>query len=337
MHGLANGLQGPGKVGSVIQRVPKDCATKKRPDVDTDVRARVKAASNDPAALPELYLALKRARACFTDFDEVAFLTLVPGSASIYPPKLRKAVSIGHKKEVAKNDLKLAWAESRKPFAGLLVSGFDTANRFMNSKNLRKLGATPVASHEPYREFANHPDKAQKAFEATDVLVFSGHQYAQYKLPGVWTNGAEKTLDVRGIKGPLPNVKLIISTSCATLCKEAFEVWKGIFPNAVFLGAARSTPLNAGALANTFVKSLPKDLLFDPGAPGLSDAINAWKSAVKKTQTGGVRGGVLDIAAATVELWDGKKWLNLAATDKDNICKVKGDYSANIPDPRVSP
>ena len=88
-------------------------------------------------------------------------------------------------------------------------------------------------------------------------------------------------------------------------------------------------------LANAFVKSLPPDLLFDPGAPGLAGAISAWKSAVKQTQTAAVRGGVLDIAAATVELWDGKSWLKLGATDADNVCKVKGDYSAQRPDPRI--
>ncbi len=147
----------------------------------------------------------------------------------------------------------------------------------------------------------------------------------------MWTDGGRNTLDVFDIKGPFPNIKLLISTSCATLCKEAFEIWKDIFPNAIFLGAARSTPLNGDVLANAFIKNLPKDLLFDPGAPGLSGAISAWKSAVQKTQTGDVRGGVLDIAAARVEIWDGKKWLSLAATDKENECRVKDDYSAGFP------
>ena len=336
-HELTHVVQQRLGVARGIQCAPDDCATKKRPDVDADVLVRVEAAAKDPAALPALYLALKRARACFADFDEAAFLALVPGAPSIYPSDLRKAISKGHDKEAAKDDRKLAWAESRKPFAGYVVSGFDTANRFTTGENLRKLGATPAPSHEPYREFAKDPSKAQKAFEEANVLVFSGHQYAQYKLPGVWTDGGDNTLDVRGIKGPLPNVKLLISTSCATLCKEAFEVWKDIFPNAVFLGAARSTPLKGSTLANAFVKSLPQDLLFDPGAPGLSSAISAWKSAVQATQTGDVRGGVLDISAGTVEIWDGKKWVSLAATDKDNVCKVKGDYSATIPDPRASP
>ena len=336
-HELTHVVQQADGVTPGIQCAPKDCDPTKRADVEAEVRARVEAAAKDAAALPELYLALKRARACFADFDEAAFLALVPASPSIYPSALRKEISKGHGKEVAKDDRKLAWAESRRPFAGYRVSGFDTARRFTSGENARLLGATPAPSHEGFREFSADPAKAQPAFEEASVLVFSGHQYAQYKLPGVWTDGGDNVLDVRGIKGPLTNVKLLISTSCATLCKEAFEVWKGIFPNAVFLGAARSTPLKGSVLANAFVKSLPADLLFDPGAPGLSSAISAWKSAVEKTQTGNVRGGVLDIAAATVEVWDGKKWLSLGATDEDNVCKVKGDYSASRPDPRGGP
>lgn len=336
-HELTHVVQQQLGVAHGLQRAPDDCATKKRPDVDAEVRARVQAAAKDSVALPDLYLALKRARACFQDFDETAFIDLLPGTSSIYPSDLRKTIAKGHAKETAKDDRKLAWAESRKPFAGYVMSGFDTAKRFTTGDNLRRLGATLSGAHEPYREFAKDPGKAQKAFEDASVLVFSGHQYAQYKLPGVWTDGGANTLDVRGIKGPLPNVKLLISTSCATLCKEAWQVWKSIFPNAVFLGAARSTPLKGSVLANAFVKSLPQDLLFDPGAPGMSSAISAWKSAVQATQTGDVRGGVLDIAAGTVEIWDGKKWINLGAGDKDNVCKVKGDYSANVPDQRLTP
>jgi hypothetical protein len=334
-HELSHVVQQSLGLAHGVQLAATDCASQKRPDVEATVVARVKAAAKDPAALPELYLALKRARDCFPGFDEAAFVALLPGISSIYPSPLRKVVAVGHDKATTADDRKLAWAESRKPFAGYVVSGFDTAKRFTTGQNLRQLGGTLAPSHEPYREFASDRAKAQKAFGESSVLVFSGHQYAQYKLPGVWTDGGSNTLDVRGITGPLPNVRLLISTSCATLCTEAWEVWKGLFPNAVFLGAARSTPLKGSTLANAFVKRLPKDLLFDPGAPGIASAISAWKGAVEATQTSAVRGGVLDVKAGTVELWDGKKWLSLAAGDKDNACKVKGDYSANVPDPRV--
>lgn len=324
-----------------IQRAPADCATKKRPDVDSDVQDKVDAAAKDPEALPDLYLALKRARACFSDFDEAAFLGLVAEGTAIYSAAQRKSTGIGHGRAIKKDDRRLAWAESLKPLAGYLVSGFDTANRFLSGANKRKLGLTEAPSHKPFRQFADKQNEstkradAQQAFSESNVLVFSGHQYAQYKLPGVWNTGNwDVTLDVRGITGPLNNIKLLISTSCATLCKEAYEVWKSIFPSAVFLGAARSTPLKGSILANAFINNLPKDLLFDPGAPGLSSAISTWKSAVQKTQSSAVRGGVLDIAAGTVEFWNGKKWESKSATDPDNQCKVKDDYSAGVPDPR---
>ena len=341
-HELTHAVQQRTGVASGIQRAPADCATRKRADVDADVQAKVDAAAKDEAALPDLYMALKKARSCFSDFDEAAFLALIAAGTTIYSATLRKSLAKGRAKAVAKDDRKLAWAESLRPFAGYLLSGFDTANRLLTGGNRRKLGGTMAPSHKPFRSFADkqnestHRADVQQAFSEANVLIFSGHQYAQYKLPGVWNTGNwDVTLDVRGITGPLDNVKLLISTSCATLCKEAYEVWKGIFPKAVFLGAARSTPLKGSTLANAFVKGLPQDLLLEPGAPGLSSAITAWKSAVEKTQTSAVRGGVLDIPAGTVELWNGRAWESLNATDPANDCKVKGDYSGPVPDPRV--
>jgi len=342
-HELTHVVQQQSGLAAGIQRAPAACATKKRADVDADVQAKVKAAGADATKLPELYLTLKRARSCFTDFDEGAFLALVAEGTKIYSDTDRKSVAVGHPKTTAADDRKLAWAESLKPFAGYMGSGFDTANRLLTGENRRKLGLTMAPSHKSFRDFAEkqgeskHRAEAQKAFSESNVLVFSGHQYAQYKLPGVWNTGDwDVMFDMRGITGPLNNVQLLISTSCATLCKEAYEVWKSIFPNAFFLGAARSTPLEGNVLANAFVKNLPADLLFDAGAPGLSSAISAWKSAVQKTQSADVRGGVLDIAAGKVTYWDGKKWVDVGATDADNSCKVKGDYSGPIPDPRAS-
>jgi hypothetical protein len=341
-HELTHVVQQRTGLAAGVQRAPAECATKKRADVDADVVAKVSAAAADTAELPALYLTLKRARACFSDFNEAAFLALVPAGTKIYSDDMRKSVSKGHPRTTAADDRTLAWAESLKPFAGYIGSGFDTANRLLTGENRRKLGLTMAPSHKPFSEFADkhtkstHRAAAQKAFSESNVLVFSGHQYAQYKLPGVWNTGEwNVTLDVRGITGPLNDVKLLISTSCATLCKEAYEVWKSIFPNAIFLGAARSTPLEGGVLANAFVKNLPADLLFDAGAPGLSSAISAWKSAVEKTQSAAVRGGVLDIAAGKVQYWTGTAWVEISATDPDNTCKTKGDYSASMPDPRT--
>ena len=341
-HELAHVVQQGKGVARRIRRAPDGCKDSKRADTDAEVLAKVNAAAADPATLPTLYLGLKRARACFADFDETAFLTLVPATTKIYSDEMRKSIGKGYSKAIKGDDRKLAWAESIKPFAGYYLSGFDTANRLLTGANKRKLGGTLAPGHEPFTKFADKQNesknrgKAQSAFSQSNVLVFSGHQYAQYKLPGVWNTGKwDVTLDVRGITGPLPEVKLVISTSCATLCKEAYELWKTIFPNAVFLGAARSTPLEGDVLANAFVNNLPQDMLFDPGAPGMSSAISAWKSAVKKTQSSAVRGGVLDIRQGKIEFWSGKAWVTMNATDPDNKCKVKDDYSTSVPDPRT--
>lgn len=345
-HELTHVVQQGGASATHIRRAPDNCKGKKRADSEKNVVDKTTAAVADHAQLTELYLALKRARACHADFDEAAYLLLVPASTSLYTEGERKSALKGYSKAQTKaigsDDRKLAWAESLKPFAGYYLSGFDTANRFMTGGNRQKMGGTLAPGHESFRNFADKQgestkhSKVQSAFSKANVLVFSGHQYAQYKLPGVWNTGNwDVTLDTRGLTGPLPNVKLLISTSCATLCTEAYQLWKTLFPNAVFLGAARSTPLKGSVLANAFVKNLPQDLLFDPGAPGLSGAISAWKAAVEKTQGSAVRGGVLDIGAGTIEFWDGKAWKSMSATDADNKCKVKGDYSGDVPDPRA--
>jgi Domain of unknown function (DUF4157) len=341
-HELTHVVQQRTGIAAGVQRSPEACKTAKKDEVEKGVVDKVSAAGADQALLPELYLSLKRARACFADFDEAAFLALIPEGTRIYSDENRKAVSKGHSKAARTDDRTLAWAESLKSFAGYIGSGYDTANRLLTGTNRRKLGLTLAPSHKPWRSFADkqnesaHRPDAQQAFSESNVLVFSGHQYAQYQLPGVWNTGDwDYTLDVRGITGPLPNVKLLISTSCATLCKEAYEVWKDIFPNAIFLGAARSTPKKGSKLANAFVKNLPPDLLFDDGAPGLSGAISAWKTAVEKTQTSAVRGGVLDIAAGSLEYWFEKKWVKVNVTDDTNKCHLHPeDYSADVPDPR---
>jgi hypothetical protein len=336
-HELAHVVQQETGAAAGVQCAPDTCQDAAGDPVDVAQVAEDAAndASADSAKLPDLYLALKRARAC-AGLDQATFAARFTAAPSLYDAHTRKALRKEHHAKHA-DDLELAWKESTKPFAGYVMSGYDTANRFTSRKNLRKLGATLAPSHEKWREFSDDPSKAQSAFSEATVLVFSGHQYAQYKLPGVWDVGKPGTvLDVRGIQGPLPNVKLLVSTSCATLCTEAYEVWKDIFPNAVFLGAARSTPTKGGVLANAFVKSLPKDLLMDPGASGVSDAIAAWKAAVERTQSERVEGGVLDIAANSVEVWKGKRkgWVTRAADAQDNACKVKDDYSDAVPDPR---
>jgi len=109
----------------------------------------------------------------------------------------------------------------------------------------------------------------QSYYEEADILIFSGHQYAQYKVPGMWKDGGTGTgFDIRNFKGPMNNVKLIKSTGCATICRGAYDV--------------------------------------------------------------------LDVASGAIEYWDGKKWISLNASQDENKCRVKGDYSGSWPDPRTT-
>jgi hypothetical protein len=136
------------------------------------------------------------------------------------------------------------------------------------------------------------------------------------------------------VKGPLEKVKLIISTSCATLCRDAADVWKPLFPNAVVLGYKKSAPLEGGKVASTFASKLPKELILDSG--GVQAAIDAWKATIEARHKGdsGVQAGWLRVATGDMEYWNGKSWVSIKADTEDNKCYFKGDYSADWPDPR---
>jgi len=291
--------------------------------------------TNSDSFIPQLYLDLKRARTCFPQFDEAAFLALVPPD-SLYSAAMRKRIAPGYSKTIAGDDRKLAWRESQKPFAGYAVGGFDPSSRFTTSGRLKQLGYTPTPSHTGTKETAEDPDRAQKSFAEADVLVFSGHQYAQYKAPGLWANDAATvSYDARTLSGPLNNVSLIVSTSCATICRDPATIWKSLFPKAVFLGYKKSAPLNGGAMAASFAARLPKDLLLEPGGGGVQSAVQAWKAAIQSNHPGdsATQAGWMDIAANQVEYWTGKKFVAVTADSDQNACKEKGDYSSTHPDP----
>jgi len=312
------------------------CEGKTLEDFKKEIEKTTEQAKKDPTInIPKLYLVLKRTRTCFPppEFDEAQFLSLsLP--TRVYSDEMQKAVRGSYKGVEQNDDRKMIWAESKKPFAGYLLSGLEHAPHFTTGERQRQLGYTLTPSHKKAAEFADERAKAHKSFSEADVLVFSGHQYAQYKLPGLWSSPVQGVLDLRNLPA-LPNVKLVISTSCATLCREAAAIWKSLFPNAVFLGARRSTPLEGDALAKEFVSKLPEDLLLGSEGGDISQAVSAWKSVTQKKYAGNanIQPGWLDISSGTVEFWDGKKWGTLAADSAENACKVKGDYSGDRPLP----
>jgi len=346
-HELTHVVQQRGAAAQHVQRVPGDGAdtadaaqpadachgrTLAEQEFDVFIHA-VSVQHGSQADLPMLYLELKRTRSCFPSYSEADFLDDVPKGA-LYSDEQRPVLASGQTKDVAADDRRLAWRESQKPFAGYSVSGFDPSNRFTTKSKLNELGYTPTASHPGASELSDDPSKAQKSFAAADVLVFSGHQYAQYQVPGLWGDDSGKvSFDARTLAGPLNNVRLIVSTSCATICRDPAAVWSKLFPKAVFLGYKKSAPLNGGTMANKFASNLPKDLLLDSG--GVAAAAVAWKSAIRSNHRDdkSTQAGVLDVAANQIEYWDGKAFHSIAANSEGNQCRVKGDYSADHPDP----
>lgn len=332
---------------------PPACTGLDRSGMELSVQMAVAATSLTPdSALRWLYRSLKWMRTCFAPFTEKDFQTLVPVT-KFYLDDRRKEIAKNYSATIAADDRKLAWRESQKPFAGYTVSGYDPSSRFTKPEQMAQAGYSPVAAHqdtetqgfrpseasarsEEIKEMRATSRTAQKPFSQADVLVFSGHQYAQYKVPGAWTDDNTSdpaVFDIRTLKPPLNNVKLIVSTSCATICKEPAAIWKSLFPKAVFLGYRKSAPLNGAVMASNFVSRLPKDMLFESG--GQSAAVSAWKGAIKAIHPDDAtrEPGWMDIAGNTVEYWTGKTFKSVAADSEDNKCKVKGDESASVPDP----
>ncbi|GIK74833.1 MAG: hypothetical protein BroJett021_38210 [Chloroflexota bacterium] len=332
---------------------PPACTGLDRSGIELSVQMAVAATSLTPdSALRWLYRSLKWMRTCFAPFTEKDFQALVPVT-KFYPDDRRKEIAKNYSATIAADDRKLAWRESQKPFAGYTVSGYDPSSRFTKPEQMAQAGYSPAAAHqdtetqgfrpseasarsEELKEMRATSRTAQKPFSQADVLVFSGHQYAQYKAPGVWTDDNTSdpaVFDTRTLKPPLNNVKLIVSTSCATICKEPAAIWKSLFPKAVFLGYRKSAPLNGAVMASNFVSRLPKDMLFESG--GQSAAVSAWKGAIKAVHPDDAtrEPGWMDVAGNTVEYWTGKTFKSVAADSEDNKCKEKGDQSASVPDP----
>jgi len=275
----------------------------------------------DKSSITELYINLKIIRTCFSEFTEKDFLDLV-----------------GYKK-FSKKELRTIWIESKKPFAGYKASGFDPANRFTTSEKKKRLGYELTTGHKKASDIVNLPAAdVLSIYSQADVLFFSGHQYAQYKVPGLWATANNTGFDLRQLNSPMTKVKLIISTSCATICKEAAETFKPLFPNAMILGFRKSAPLKGGKLADEFASKLPKDLLLSSDMNGLNAAKSAWKAVAQKIHAGSdSQPGLLNLGSDDMEYWNGKKWISGKGTDSTNKCAVKGDYSADFPPPSPNP
>jgi hypothetical protein len=215
-----------------------------------------------------------------------------------------------------------------KPFAGNKAAGLDFSDRFL--KHSDKLGFEVIGSQKILTEFMPTPyektqldkvtDPAAKMFEQADVLFFSGHQYAQYHAPGVFTNeNSTSCFNIGAIKKNLSNVKLVVSTGCATICKDTAAIFKDKFPNAMVLGYRLSAPTNGSIVADAFANEMA-----GKGPINLLDAAEkgkvgeAWKKVTNKPGSSRGQPGILN--NGSIEFWNGRAWVTEAADSDANSC-----------------
>lgn len=221
-------------------------------------------------------------------------------------------------------------------------------------KRLEKLGTSETLKFSSFKlsetgSGTEHRRKARSTAAGevgdlgrTDILYFRGHQFAQYRAPGLFSNGSETYgFDLRYIEkaGGFSNVKLLISTSCATLCKEALEVFTKLFPNAVILGYRKSAPLDGKAvrdLLQTKVQDLKRPLLLEESVD-MDSIIAAWKSVIEERHSGDTAQLPGYYKGGTVHYWDGAKWQTIGPAEDANKCKRKGDFRGQYPGAPATP
>lgn len=248
--------------------------------------------------------------------------------------------------EIGASEAQAIWAESGTAFGG--YTGFYPGYAPDIKGQLTKLGASETLaagtfelseSGSTHRSRAKAKGRAEVAdLTRTDIVYFRGHQYAQYRAPGLFADGDETFgFDLRYVEkaGGFGNVKLMISTSCATLCKEALDVFTSLFPNAAILGYRKSAPINGAAVRDDFrnrLNALTRPLLLDQPVD-INTVISTWKAVIEakhKGHTGPLPGYY---HGGDVHYWDGAAWQSIATTDLGNKCKSKGDFSGQYPAP----
>jgi hypothetical protein len=240
------------------------------------------------------------------------------------------------------------WTQSAAAFGGHV--GYYPGYASDLERRLTELGISESSSHRTFETSASgstHKARAKAASAAegaevsrADVLYFRGHQFAQYRAPGMFTDGKEERgVDLRYLQqsGGFPNVKLLISTSCATLCNEALDVFTGLFPNATILGYGKSAPLEGGAVRTEFgsqIKKMNLPLILSESSD-VARVVGAWKATIESRHKGaaakGPRPGYYQ--GGSVHYWDGATWTTQAKGDANNNCYRKGDFRGQYPEP----
>ena len=188
--------------------------------------------------------------------------------------------------------------------------------------------ADPAEAFLTAREAAATAEAA--TLTATDLLYFYGHHYSQYNAPGVFADVTQtQFIDLRALagKGDFGRVKLILSTSCATCCKEAVETLSAIFPNAVILGYRRSSPKGGDSVRNDFdngIRALKRPLLLEESVD-VNAIIGVWKTVVQRRHPNERRRLPSYYKDGIVHYLEAGVWESMIATISRNSCKKKGD------------
>jgi len=216
-----------------------------------------------------------------------------------------------------------------KPLLGYTASGYDFSHRFLKQSGKLGFDIAPGTASLPENKWkgtdpdpqdASITDAAIKAFDQSDLLFFSGHQYAQYKRPGLFTNdSSESCFNISLVSKAINRVKVVASTSCATICKDPAKIFSAKFPNAIILGYRLSAPLDGSkvstAFSNELVSKGPLDLSSSADLQKIKDA---WKKVVLTKGSKEGQPGIL--SGADVEFWNGKEWKTVTASSKENDC-----------------
>jgi uncharacterized protein DUF4157 len=328
----ARGIQRePLAKGSTAEEKDPLCATFDYVATKADLSAKVEAhkSAADPDKRNAVIRALKLMRRCATAEQQT---------------QVQDDVAAALGQEAATS----LWQEAGTPFGG--YTGMYPGYAGDIKRRLTKLGASETLPFGSFGiDYADEGHLGAKRAKAkkvakdevadlarTDIVYFRGHQFAQYGAPGVFTDGNMTAgFDLRYVEqvGGFQNVKLMISTSCATLCKEAFELFHGLFPNAVILGFRKSAPVDGGGMRDALearIKALNRPLLLDQ-AVDVGAIIAAWRSISEGTFAGS--GSYPAYYDGTLHYWDGKAWQDIQATSAANKCFVKGDNTLNFPAP----
>ncbi|MCC7505440.1 MAG: DUF4157 domain-containing protein [Saprospiraceae bacterium] len=232
-------------------------------------------------------------------------------------------------KTLSENGLYRLWQESSKPFAGYKSMFPDYSGYpFNNKEYMQDLGLSDSAPIKSVRDIKSN----KLALESASILFFRGHHYGEYGDPGLYTNNnGSRLIDMKVFEETtsFPKVKLIISTSCATLCKESISLFSRLFPNAVMLGYKQNAPYGDAAWAALKEELLRlKKPLFLETETDINAIIQAWESVIIQRhpnpnwntdfQPGWYKNPI-------VKYWGrGKVWHTLNASDTTNKCRRVG-------------